>query len=654
MGSRGRTRTSVPATPRSSFVIPALAVFASALLIRLIHLWLVRQAPFFGLLVGDARAYDDWAQRVAAGDWIGTEVFYQAPLYPYFLGAVYAIAGRHLWLVLTLQTVAGAAACTLVALAGQRLFSRQVGIVAGAMLALYAPAIFFDAVIQKASLDAFLIALSLYLMARSIDRPGDTLAWFGLGSTLGALSLTRENALVLLPVVGAWLWLERRLAPRQRWAMSLAFVAGVALLLVPVAARNASLGGGFYLTTSQFGTNLYIGNHRGSDGTYQPLRTGRGSAEFERQDATELAERAAGRALAPSEISSYWTAQAMNFVRSEPLVWAQLTGRKLLLLVNAVEIVDTESQQSYAEWSWPLRLSSWVGHFGVLFPLACLGAWARRRELTRAWVVPAMVFAYATSVVAFYVLARYRYPVVPVLVLLAAAGLIALPDILRRASRREQAGVVVGVAASALLANWPLLSPAKMHATSELNFGVALQAKGRPEEALEHYRRALALNSNDPTAYLNIGTLLHAAGRVAEAEALFARALDIQPGLGEAHYFLGKTLLETGRSADGIEHLRLALPAMPASTEVRTALGVALASQGSFDEATAIFRTVAEMSPRSAMARWNLGSALAAAGHFDEAIVELEESVRFDPGLRQARSDLAAVRQLRDEEPSGH
>ncbi len=35
--------------------------------------------------MGDSRAYDEWARRIAAGDWIGREVFYQAPLYPYFL-----------------------------------------------------------------------------------------------------------------------------------------------------------------------------------------------------------------------------------------------------------------------------------------------------------------------------------------------------------------------------------------------------------------------------------------------------------------------------------------------------------------------------------------------------------------------------------------
>src|SRR5262245_38493806 len=68
--------------------VMALAVIAGfALVVRLIYLWQIRDAPFFTLLMGDSKGYDEWARRIAAGDWIGSDVFYQAPLYPYFMGA---------------------------------------------------------------------------------------------------------------------------------------------------------------------------------------------------------------------------------------------------------------------------------------------------------------------------------------------------------------------------------------------------------------------------------------------------------------------------------------------------------------------------------------------------------------------------------------
>ena len=77
----------------------APVIFCVALAVRLIHIFQIKRSPFFDVLLGDANGYDAWARRLADGDWIGTEVFYQAPLYPYFLGVVYAVAGRDLLLV---------------------------------------------------------------------------------------------------------------------------------------------------------------------------------------------------------------------------------------------------------------------------------------------------------------------------------------------------------------------------------------------------------------------------------------------------------------------------------------------------------------------------------------------------------------------------
>src|SRR5471032_117466 len=99
-------------------------------------------------------------------------------------------------------------------------------------------------------------------------------------------------------------------------------------------------------------------------------------------------------------------------------------GRKAALIANATEAIDTESQEAHAEWSLPLRLGGFIGHFGILVPLALFGViltWPRRSQL---WILYAMTAAYAASVVLFYVFARYRYQLVPLLILFAAAGVI--------------------------------------------------------------------------------------------------------------------------------------------------------------------------------------------------------------------------------------
>ena len=98
----------------------AWGIFAVALAVRGLHLWQIRSAAFLDLRMGDAEGYHAWAQEIAAGKWIGSEVFYQAPLYPYLLGGIYAIFGDDVLVVRAVQTVLGAASCGLLTLAGWR------------------------------------------------------------------------------------------------------------------------------------------------------------------------------------------------------------------------------------------------------------------------------------------------------------------------------------------------------------------------------------------------------------------------------------------------------------------------------------------------------------------------------------------------------
>ena len=70
---------------------PTLAVFVAALALRLLHVQqVVAHDPFYDQPSVDSLVYSDWAKRIAAGDWLGSEPFFLSPLYGYFLGALYA------------------------------------------------------------------------------------------------------------------------------------------------------------------------------------------------------------------------------------------------------------------------------------------------------------------------------------------------------------------------------------------------------------------------------------------------------------------------------------------------------------------------------------------------------------------------------------
>ena len=626
----------------------ALGIFCFALALRLVHVRQLGSAPFFGLAMGDAQSYHAWGLEIAAGDWLGRETFYQAPLYPYFLGLVYTVFGQDLLAVRLSQIALGAASCALLAVAGRRLFSREAGIVAGLMLAVYAPAIFFDGLVQKTALGLFLLCLLLARLSRLVTEPGRPRAWMWPGVVLGGLVLTRENALVFAAVLLGWLLLSRA-AGRRRFARAGALALGLALVLLPVAVRNQAVGGEFLLTTAQLGPNLYIGNNPDADGTYRPLVIGRGDPRYERRDATQIAERELGAPLTPGQVSRYWTGRSLEYIRTQPADWLRLTGRKVLLALNASEVADTEDQLSHADWSVPLRLAGYVWHFGLLAPLGAAGlflTWGRRRQLRPFHL---MLAAYAGSVVLFAVMGRYRYPLAPLLMLFAAGGAVAVWQMVRTRTgwrTRQAAGAAAVAVALVVLSNWPLLSMSDMRTITALNLGTELQAEGRLDEAIEQYRQVLAMTPDDALAHSNLGTALAAQGRLDEAIGHYEQALALAPGDADAHSNLGNALLSLDRTGEGIASLRRALDIDPSSAEAHAALGLALHDGGVLDDAAAHLRRAIDLGAATADLHNRLGIVLGSQDRLEEAAVQFRRALDLAADHIDAHANLGTALQM--------
>ena len=568
----------------------SVALFALAFAVRAAYLVEIGGTDFARVLVGDASAYDAWARAIQQ-DWIGHEVFYQAPLYPYFLATLYSLFGPSLLAVRLAQAALGGAACVLLAGAGRRFFSRAVGVGAGLLLALYGPALFFTGLVHKTAFDLFFTAALLYALARADEALGSAPApsapapskkprgfaasaprWLVLaGVVLGALALTRENALAWLPLLAAWLaWRHgrRALAP---------FLLGAALVLGPVAARNAAVGGQPFLTTSQGGVNFYLGNNADADGTYTPLRFGRGSFAQEREDAIELAEHAAGRKLTPAEVSRYWSGQAWSWISAHPGAWLRLLARKWMLVWNDHEIADSDEPIVYRDGSVVLR-ATWALRFGVLCPLALVGLVATWPERRRVGVLALLLVASAASTAAFFVFARYRAPMIPLLALFAAAGVARLVSLWRRRGERDaraSLAVALGlVAVGAVATRVPFGEEGHPRATAYYNLGVSLEGSDELPRALESYRAAVG---DDPTfeeARVNLGALLARGGDLAGAVAEETTALQANPDDATAHTDLANALLQSGRLDDAESHYRAALRLDPELRSAQDGLAV--------------------------------------------------------------------------------
>ena len=623
-------------------------ILCGALFLRLIYLLQIAAIPLFENLAGDGRVYDEWAQRIAGGDWLGQGVFYQAPLYPYFLGVLQFVVGHNLWLIRFWQIILGAFSCAVIYLVGKNLFSRAAGIAAGLLLAIYAPAIFFDVLIEKSILDIILLSLLLFILLDS-GMESHWAKWFAAGALLGLLGLSRENALILVPVIALWLLLQfanpQPLALRARW-LGL-FFAGLLLVLFPVGLRNLTVGGEFKLTTSQLGANFYIGNNPAANGTYGSIRNIIHENQLEGPDAKRLAERALGRTLTAGEVSSYWLGQALEYVRAQPTKWLRLLGLKWLLVWNAREIEDSDDFYIYQSWSWLLKLLGWINHFGILAPLAALGLWLARDRWQYLWPLHAMILALAASVAIFYVFGRYRYPLVPLLVLFAGAGVVEAARFFRDRVWIRLVPALLILFAAGVIVNWPLQKVSGAGAAGYNNLANAYAKQGKVDEAIKTALQAIAVQPDYGVAHYNLGNLYVRQGNFDLAKQHFEAALRLLPNYAEAHSNYGQLLAERGDIAAGMEHFKKAVVLNPTLSRAQLNLGVALAKQGKTEAAIGPLKAAAQLNTESPQASFYLGSIYAAQNRYAEAEESFNQALRIDGSFAPAHQSLAELFELR-------
>jgi tetratricopeptide (TPR) repeat protein len=654
------------------------AIWVLAFAIRCLYLWQIAHAPFYDLRLGDADAYDAWARRIAAGDWIGQGVFYQAPLYPYVLAVLYRSLGDSVTIVRVLQALLGATSCALLAAAAASFVGEKRAVIAGALLAVYPPAIFLDGVLEKSSFVTFFTVLLLWLVSKP-PTGMTTRRWLVAGAALGLLTLTRENALLLMLPLLLWIAVSP-MSPRARSRAAAALAAGCLAILLPVGVRNLVAGGGFHLTTAQFGPNFYIGNHAGASGTYDALTVGHGSAADEQEDARRLAERSADRPLTASEVSAFWSNRAWSEIRSQPMAWIRLLARKAALTFNAAEIADTETLDVYAEWSTLLRVLR-PFDFGVLLGLAALGAVLTASSWRRLWLLYAVGATYAASVVLFYVFARYRFPIAPVLMILAAAGVVQAARLAEGRQVRRLAPALAAAAGAVVLAHVPLENARASRAMHYADIGAAMaKDPNRAVQAMEFYQRALGEAPEIPAAQFGVGTLLARMGRPSDAIAHYESAVHAWPEYAEARYNLGLALVAVGRQQESARQLEEAVRLRPDDVEARLALakvmiglqrpdlalaqyddtlarqadnvkalvgsGVALTQLGQSRDAIERYHRALNLAPDDVEAHNNLGYTLASEGHLDEALPHFERALALNPGDENARRNLEQARRL--------
>jgi tetratricopeptide (TPR) repeat protein len=197
--------------------------------------------------------------------------------------------------------------------------------------------------------------------------------------------------------------------------------------------------------------------------------------------------------------------------------------------------------------------------------------------------------------------------------------------------------------ASTLEQSYNLVAAAPDSSYAHHKLGIALESRGRIEEAIEHYRQELQINPDAADAHNRLGVALESRGLLDEAIDHYRQALKARPGLTEAEINLGIALRSQGKLDEAIAYFRQALQRKPTSAEAYINLGIALESQGNLPEAIAQYRQAIHLKPTFVEAHNNLGLALASQGRLDEAITQYLQALQLNSKYVEAYDNLGTA-----------
>jgi tetratricopeptide (TPR) repeat protein len=95
-----------------------------------------------------------------------------------------------------------------------------------------------------------------------------------------------------------------------------------------------------------------------------------------------------------------------------------------------------------------------------------------------------------------------------------------------------------------------------LDADDHVSLGQQLYRENEIEESVDHYRKALGLRRNHPTAAFNLGVALEDLGHSNEAIDAYRRAIENDPYLPDAHYNLARLYEKAGKKTAAVRHLK--------------------------------------------------------------------------------------------------
>jgi len=616
--------------------LPLITILFLGLIFKGIYLYsYALNNPYYSIASMDSAVYVNWAQLINHEGWLGSEIYYRAPFYPYLLSIIFRFAPNNFLVVYSMQLVLGICSVLLIYSIGKRIYCERAGLIAAGFSLVYAPLTFFETKILPTITGIFLGLLSVYLLTIG-EHEKKWCFWLGGAATLGLATLCRPNYLLMIPLIIFGMLLLHRRQLRETSIPILILVLVPSVIIGTVTLRNYLVSKDFILISANAGITFAQGNNPLARGSMTLIPGFSGEVTNQRYEETQIAERVTGRKLKPSEVNTFWFKWGFRFVRERPTEYLRLLLYKVAILCNNIELASNyllEVDKQVTPW---LKLAFLP--FGFIMAWAVIGFARILLERLAALALVAAFIGSFLTVMIFYANSRYRMALVPPSIIIAGGGL----DYLLRNPRRS--GVILLSVVLTFFLSLPPFMPidyahlTRSHSRAWAHLGGAYKHNNQLEKALWAYEKAIGMEPNNYGYYLEEVNLLGGLGR--SKDDIIGWAQKVSHKISQEQYrylIIAEAYYSSNDHEKAEEYVKKILSSIPKDHKLYLYSGILLGRMGKHYQAREAFAEGLEIQSENIDLQYNYALACARSGDKEEAILAARMILRHAPHFAKAR-----------------